>query len=198
MIKHCNIPNALSLSRIVIALIIVLWSTSLSTAWLAGLVMMAVVSDLLDGYLARILGCQSALGARLDPICDAVFVLGLVYVVLIQAKISLWYLAALCVRYAVIALYHYDLMQQGHTQLASLWSGKWSSGLAMGYLLYDRCSHAGLRFDWTDWLFQWVLLAAVVMQILSWYWYYQRYVHLSTDGIKHAESAMMRQEANVA
>ena len=173
-----NIPNLLSLSRIVIALVIVVFGPSLTPLTLSSLVIFAVASDVFDGILARVLRSQSVLGGQLDPICDAVFVLGVIYYMLMKAHCSLWYLLAISVRYAVVFSYHYDLNRIGCCHLKSLWSGKWSSGLIMGYMVYYFLYFNGIRFDWVDLFAYPVLFATGLMQVISWYFYYQRYQQL--------------------
>lgn len=65
-----NIPNFLSLLRIILVPIVVIfliqnsYGKALFTFALAGL------TDALDGALARLLSCQTVLGAYLDPIAD--------------------------------------------------------------------------------------------------------------------------------
>jgi len=72
-----NIPNSLTLTRIVfIPIIIILfylpydWARPAS-AWLYGL---ACVTDWFDGYLARKLDQTSAFGAFMDPVADKLIV----------------------------------------------------------------------------------------------------------------------------
>jgi len=68
------IPCSLSLSRACVALFLLL-QVSLSMGFCLG---WAVLSDVLDGYLARLLHAQSRLGAYLDPIADKLFALAFV------------------------------------------------------------------------------------------------------------------------
>jgi cardiolipin synthase len=65
-----NIPNILTLLRIVLVPVIVIFL--IQGAFLKALIVLAVsgVTDALDGFLARILHQQTVLGAYLDPIAD--------------------------------------------------------------------------------------------------------------------------------
>ncbi|MFW2374747.1 MAG: CDP-diacylglycerol--glycerol-3-phosphate 3-phosphatidyltransferase [Gammaproteobacteria bacterium] len=74
---NLNIPNTLTLIRIAfIPVMIVIfylpydWARP-ATAWLYGV---AAITDWFDGYLARKLEQQSALGAFLDPVADKLIV----------------------------------------------------------------------------------------------------------------------------
>jgi cardiolipin synthase len=65
-----NIPNLLTLLRIVLVpVIVILLIQSLYVKALLVFIV-AALSDVLDGFLARVLHQQTALGAYLDPIAD--------------------------------------------------------------------------------------------------------------------------------
>ena len=79
-----NLPNIISLGRLLsVPVVIYLILNDFMTAafWLF---IAAGISDGVDGYLAKILGQSSALGAYLDPIADKVLLVG-VYLTLGQA-----------------------------------------------------------------------------------------------------------------
>jgi len=73
-----NIPNLLSLSRIVL-IPLFLYFLYLKTVhgWIGALIVFAVASftDLLDGWSARKLGQQSEFGEFMDPLADKVLVI---------------------------------------------------------------------------------------------------------------------------
>lgn len=84
-----NIPNILTVTRVVMILIFVVMA-SLADArimadkeWVFGvrltafvLAILAGLTDLLDGYLARKYKCVSDFGALMDPLADKIFVTG--------------------------------------------------------------------------------------------------------------------------
>lgn len=72
-----NIPNLLTLLRIILIPVLVLvfylpvsWSTSAATA----IFVVAAITDWLDGYLARRMDQSSRFGAFLDPVADKLMV----------------------------------------------------------------------------------------------------------------------------
>ncbi len=72
-----NLPNILTLSRIVIIPILIasFYIEGRTYHWVAAsLFMLASVTDFFDGYLARLLKAQSNLGRFLDPIADKLLV----------------------------------------------------------------------------------------------------------------------------
>ena len=92
MNKLYNLPNLLTLARIVLIPVFVLvyylpveWSPAAATA----VFIAAAVTDWLDGYLARRMALTSALGAFLDPVADKLMV-ATALVVVVQADPQLW------------------------------------------------------------------------------------------------------------
>jgi CDP-diacylglycerol--glycerol-3-phosphate 3-phosphatidyltransferase len=74
ILKH--VPNILTASRIIFTILMMLFYKS---GWvLAGLYIAAVMSDLLDGFIARRTNSQSRFGARLDSFADVLMYLALV------------------------------------------------------------------------------------------------------------------------
>jgi len=84
---HAKIPHALSVSRIVLAALIILASVHLTLpTYVATLcfVLIAMVTDALDGFLARRWGTTSDLGYVLDTMGDRAVHLALVLVFLVR------------------------------------------------------------------------------------------------------------------
>lgn len=69
--EFLTLPNILSLVRIPLG---VTFLAVHDARWLAAIVAAGAATDLLDGYLARVTGRTSELGALLDPFCDRIFV----------------------------------------------------------------------------------------------------------------------------
>ena len=72
-----RIPNLLSMSRIVLCLPWLLVDAMTLPFWT--LYVIAGLTDMLDGFLARRWGVESKFGARLDSLADFVFVLAVGY-----------------------------------------------------------------------------------------------------------------------
>jgi CDP-diacylglycerol---glycerol-3-phosphate 3-phosphatidyltransferase len=71
-----NLPNQLTAARLVLA--VILFGFIAYASWLTCLLVFAaaVVTDALDGYLARRQGLTSTLGRNLDPLVDKVLICG--------------------------------------------------------------------------------------------------------------------------
>ncbi len=71
-IKH-HIPNALTFFRYAcVPLLLIMWPLNMWAAF--AIVLLACISDFLDGYLARLWMVESALGRLLDPNADKLIV----------------------------------------------------------------------------------------------------------------------------
>ena len=96
-----TLSNALSLSRAVFALAF-LWENTLIR--LLALVL-AMVSDFLDGFLARRYKTTSQFGAILDPIMDKFFVLFVGVILCLEGGLAVWELIALLSRYIFLGFF---------------------------------------------------------------------------------------------
>jgi cardiolipin synthase (CMP-forming) len=96
-----TIPNLLSLSRVPLGGLfwIALGPASRSSAPALGVLAAAAVTDVLDGHIARKQGIDlSGTGSWLDPICDKVFVAGILGALHFERGISFGLLALIVTR----------------------------------------------------------------------------------------------------
>ena len=87
-----NLPNILTLSRIVlIPVFVIFFYLPVGWHYLAACIIfaLAAITDGLDGYYARKLGQTSALGAFLDPVADKLMI-AVVLVLLVEDEPSIW------------------------------------------------------------------------------------------------------------
>ncbi|WPP03119.1 CDP-diacylglycerol--glycerol-3-phosphate 3-phosphatidyltransferase [Methylocella tundrae] len=93
-----SVPNLLTYGRVAAVPVVVgclFWSEIALMRWVAlGLFIAAAITDFLDGYLARILSQQSALGRMLDPIADKLLVSAVLMMLVADHTISSYSLAA--------------------------------------------------------------------------------------------------------
>lgn len=80
-----TLPNSISLSRLILALAFVLVDGRWERTFL---IVAAGVTDILDGWMARIRHSSSVAGAIIDPFADRVFVLTAVSVYLFSGLLS--------------------------------------------------------------------------------------------------------------
>jgi cardiolipin synthase len=110
-VKDLNIPNILSLSRIALSFIfaILLFKSYESIA--AGIFLLAVLTDLVDGYLARKLKQITMLGKILDPAADRLLMLLTFLVLLFQYNLPFG-LAILAISYHLIIIFGWIIVFQ--------------------------------------------------------------------------------------
>jgi CDP-diacylglycerol--glycerol-3-phosphate 3-phosphatidyltransferase len=155
-----SLPNLMSLSRVaMIPLVGYFLSRDDMTSMLvaAGLVILAGVSDGLDGYLARRMGKTSRLGVMLDPLADKLFAAGLVILLVFYRDLPIW-LAAIIVGRDLLIIGLGGLLMRGRDiDLPSNLAGKYAfASIAMLIGCYV------IRFDFGVELFTWLTLFLLV------------------------------------
>jgi CDP-diacylglycerol--glycerol-3-phosphate 3-phosphatidyltransferase/cardiolipin synthase len=90
------IPNAISLSRLVLAVAFTRYASEPAVA--VAILCAAGISDWLDGWLAKRLGQASQIGAILDPVCDRLFVVPVLATLVLVHGLAPWKLAVLITR----------------------------------------------------------------------------------------------------
>jgi cardiolipin synthase len=101
MFFFLTVPNVLTISRLILMPVVVY--AMMARAWFIACIVFAVASmtDLVDGWAARLLGQTTTLGAWLDHTVDKIFILGSVAgFVYTMPPVSLpyWFVVVLCVR----------------------------------------------------------------------------------------------------
>ena len=100
-----NIPNVLTLFRIILAFVCVMLILQLKPASLiyAFLVfLLASFTDFLDGFIARRSNAISDLGKLLDPIADKILILGVFLAFLVTNVINVWMVIIIMMREFII------------------------------------------------------------------------------------------------
>jgi len=85
-----NLPNAISLGRLLAVPITVWLMLDGRWAWALGLFVLAGASDAIDGWLARKLNAQTTLGHYLDPMADKALLVAVFVVLAIKAAVPVW------------------------------------------------------------------------------------------------------------
>ncbi|MDC0344692.1 CDP-alcohol phosphatidyltransferase family protein [Alphaproteobacteria bacterium] len=85
-----NIPNLLSMGRLLSVPLIIFLLTMGMGFWAFVVMAVFAISDLLDGYLARLWAVTSDFGAALDPIADKFFIASLSVVFVFKGLVPAW------------------------------------------------------------------------------------------------------------
>ncbi len=134
-----TISNILTSIRILLLPLIVyffLQNTRRSQNIAFGLMILAALTDLSDGFLARKLNQKTNLGKVLDPIADklGLFTIGLLLV--IYRNMPVWLLIILVIRDLFYAIYGYSLLRRGVVPEARLPGKLTTTSLALTFLFY--------------------------------------------------------------
>ena len=120
-----NIPNAITLLRLLAAPVVVwlMWQAQWNAAcWLF---LAAALSDGIDGYLARRLQQTTALGAALDAVTDKILGLATLVMLTRMGAIPFWVTLTILLRDGVIVLGALSYRSlAGHLEIQPTWLGK--------------------------------------------------------------------------
>ncbi|MCB1113508.1 MAG: CDP-alcohol phosphatidyltransferase family protein [Chlamydiia bacterium] len=123
-----NLPNLISLLRIPLALVLFVPNTPLRMVVL----FIALITDGLDGYLARTFKQKTRMGAIIDPITDKFFVGVALMVCLFERPLHPWQITAFFSRDIALGLITLRALIQGSIHrhpVKSIWPGKLSTAL---------------------------------------------------------------------
>ena len=167
-----TISTFLSFSRILLVVplaYIVYADVPDNRAWVAAVLTLAAVTDLLDGYLARKLHQVTDFGKIIDPVADKITV-GIVGVLFVAAGyIPLWYVVIVIVRDLLILIGGLYIKTKKNIVTQSNWPGKISVSLTGLFLLLSVVQSQALEP-----LRQVVLWTSLAMMAFSLVKYIQR------------------------
>ena len=121
MILYKNIPNFITLIRILIAPIIFYFIVN--EIFIAAIVFFTIgsISDFLDGYIARNYNLVSKFGKYFDPIADKLFILsGFISLAIICDYVQLWMIIIILLRDAIITICRFYLKNRNFSIQANL------------------------------------------------------------------------------
>jgi CDP-diacylglycerol--glycerol-3-phosphate 3-phosphatidyltransferase len=119
----CTLTNFLSFLRVPLALLFII-DNPLSRCVI---ILLAMLTDFLDGYLARRWKMTSQVGAFLDPLTDKFFVMLAAIVLIQEGKLELWQALTMISRDFAVVLFGLYLLLKGfwpNFKFQSIWSGK--------------------------------------------------------------------------
>ena len=169
--KVLTLANTISMLRAAAAIpIIYTLNYPEMRAITAGIVILAVLSDALDGYLARRAHEVTHVGMWLDPIADFIIITSVVLYLVILEIFPLWFFIFYIVRHFLIAVPALYFVNTGQYILHSNWWGKWSTGItALTVFLHM------FEFGTIWWLKIFSLYTALALGVVSWCLYYRDY-----------------------
>jgi cardiolipin synthase (CMP-forming) len=99
-----NVPNLLSVFRLFVTVFFVIAVDQGKFTLALYLFIVQGVSDLLDGFFARVMGKKTNLGAFLDPIADKTMLVSAYIVLCLQRIIPFWLTSVVLIRDLILSL----------------------------------------------------------------------------------------------
>jgi cardiolipin synthase len=132
-----NVPNILSIFRLVMTVFFILAVNQGRFRFALFLFILQGLSDLLDGLLARMMNKKTSLGAYLDPIADKAMLVSAYLVLYFHEIIPLWVVAVILLKDVVVATGFLILYRMfGKVRLIPSIFGKTSTALQMLTVVY--------------------------------------------------------------
>lgn len=188
-----NLPLMLTLARVSLVPGIALFLVDRHFAWALGVYVLASLTDVFDGYLARRWGQTTPLGRVLDPLVDIVFNLTMLAGLAAADLLHTWVFWVAMLRYGILlvggtALY----LMVGPVRIQPTWFGR-MTGVVMTTLIALFTLLVAVRGPLGDGLTRLteialgVMLSATVLQVLVLGWYNLR---LLTGAARQAEKVV--------
>jgi CDP-diacylglycerol--glycerol-3-phosphate 3-phosphatidyltransferase len=166
--------NLISFSRIFVAFPIIYlhYKNGQQPTWIIGaLVFYGIISDYLDGYIARKTNSVSEWGKTLDPIADKVSALILFVYAVSVGLIPLWFLIIEVIRDAAI-LSGSIYIQRRHGKVAmAVMSGKWSVNALAAYWM---CAFFLPHVLWPQLFFMGCALTLMLLSFFDYLYWFNR------------------------
>lgn len=182
------ISNLISISRFFLLALTVYFLLNGNYLMACLFIVLIWVSDLLDGYFARIRNETSELGKIIDPLADKISVITIVLILAIQKIIPFWFVIIIVLRDAIILAGGLYLNNRKNIVLQSNWMGKmavFTIGLTLFLSVFSfgaKNSQFGNFFSYhseiTELLMRVLLFLSIVMIILSLVSYFMRFLQI--------------------
>jgi len=181
-----HLPNIISIFRAVLVLPIAFLLLDASWAKAAILILIAGISDAIDGYLARRFNWQSQLGAILDPLADKLLIMIVFIIMAYKGIIPIW-LSGLVVGRDLIILtgaMAYRWLTK-HIDIKPLFISKVNTALQILFvllLLYHlavAALPAGLMTI-SEYAIAAVVIVSGISYVVCWTGYYKKYLKNKT------------------
>lgn len=125
--KFWTVANMLSLCRVVLAIpiaLLILRNDPDNWRWLMGLILLAVLTDWMDGRVARWTKSVSDWGKVLDPLADKFMAAMVTLALVIRESLPAWFLGLILLRDVLIIFGGVVVTRKTGKVLMSIWSGK--------------------------------------------------------------------------
>ncbi|MCP4723917.1 MAG: hypothetical protein GY863_02715 [bacterium] len=170
-----NIPNSLSFLRIIIAPILFYYLGKEDSTWiLVSLILIAFVSDYLDGITARKFNQITEAGKIIDPLADKIIVIVVMIGVVVFRDFPLWALLIIVIRDLVILLLGMMIVKK--TKIVPV-----SNNVGKGTVNVYALTFAAYIFYWEPVKIYLLVLSMIMVVVSSMSYYRTNYQMLKQD-----------------
>ena len=193
-----TLANAISISRIILSIPLVLFLDAKMLWQSFILILLIVLSDFLDGYVARKADEITNFGKLIDPVADKICLMVVAIYLIITYKIYfLLFFVILAIRDTFLIIIGVYLMFSQEEVFQSNLSGKWFMGIStlmMTLFMFQEALAISEYFLWFTYLFSIVLFIISTFEYIKRYLKYfdqmiQMYLHLQQ--VKYQELEML-------
>lgn len=170
-VSNWNIPNAITVFRILLAPVFIWWlllddGADGGLRWAAaGLFIFAIATDGIDGAIARATGKVTDLGKLLDPIADKILTGGALVALSILGELPVWVTVLVLLREVGITV-HRMIVASDHV-VAAAWMGKLKTVAQAVAISLALLPLASLWGDWMNIVNIVTMTIAVVLTVAS-------------------------------
>lgn len=183
-----NIPNILSVIRIILVLVfVVVFFLPISKLWALIVFLTAGATDVVDGFLARKFNWITDLGKILDPFADKLMQCTVLVCLCIENVVPIWFLLIFFAKEIMTLLLGFIAIRRRSVVVVSKWYGK--ASVCLFYATIFLAVIFRYVCNWNiEGLNQLLLfLPAAIMAVFAFGAYIGYYSKLSKDKIEHGK-----------
>jgi len=176
-----NLPNKLTMFRVILIPFFVLFMLVDITnmdKWIAlAIFIIASLTDLLDGKIARKYNLVTNFGKFMDPLADKLLVCSALICLVEMAKLPAWMVIVIIAREFIISGFRLIASDNGVVIAASYW-GKFKT-VAQMFMVLVLIADLGGVFDWIGTVLIWASLILTIVSLID---YVVKNVQVLTQG----------------
>ncbi|MBA65510.1 MAG: hypothetical protein CMG55_06895 [Candidatus Marinimicrobia bacterium] len=140
--------------------------------WTTGIfILIAILSDALDGYFARRAKAVTHFGKWLDPAADFIVIISILVYLVGTNQFPIWFFSFYLLRHVIIAGFAIYCINYGYMILHANWWGKWATGIStLGIFLHI------FDFSALPWLKMTSIYVATLLLIISMAQYLKQFI----------------------
>ena len=167
-----TLANFISLLRAFSAIPIIYSMVYPKWNWITGiLILVAILSDALDGYFARRAKAVTHFGKWIAPAADFIVIISILVYLVGTNQFPAWFFFFYLFRHMIIAGFAIYCLNYGYMILYANWWGKWATGITvLGVFLHI------FEFNSLPWLKMTSIYAATILLSVSMFQYLRNFI----------------------